>query len=36
MTEADWLRCTGPMLDFVRGKASERKLRLFAWYMITG
>jgi len=30
MTEAEWLVCTGPMLDFVRGKASERKLRLFA------
>jgi hypothetical protein len=32
MTEAEWLACTdpGPMLAFLRGKASERKLRLFA------
>lgn len=30
MTEKEWLDCTGPMLDFVRGKASERKSRLFA------
>jgi hypothetical protein len=32
MTEAQWLACTDPkrMLDFVRGKASERKPRLFA------
>jgi hypothetical protein len=32
MTEAEWLACTnsGPMLDFLQGKASERKLRLFA------
>jgi hypothetical protein len=32
MTEAEWLACTdpGPMLDFLKGRASERKLRLFA------
>jgi hypothetical protein len=32
MTEAEWLTCTDPkvMLDFLRGKASNRKLRLFA------
>lgn len=32
MTEAEWLACTdpGPMLAFLKGKASERKLRLFA------
>ena len=32
MTEAEWLACTEPtpMLDFLRGKASDRKLRLFA------
>jgi hypothetical protein len=32
MTEQDWLACTNPykMLEFLRGKASERKLRLFA------
>lgn len=30
MTEAEWLACTDPtaMLDFLRDKASERKLRL--------
>ena len=32
MTEQEWLNCTDPkpMLDFLRGKASNRKLRLFA------
>jgi hypothetical protein len=43
MTEADWLACTDPdwMLVFLRGRASERKLRLFAcacvrrvWHLI--
>src|SRR5580704_10224134 len=32
MTEQEWLACTDPkpMLDFLKGKASNRKLRLFA------
>jgi hypothetical protein len=32
MTEADWLNCAdpNPLLKFVRGKVSERKLQLFA------
>jgi len=32
MTEAEWLACNDPreMLDFLRGQASDRKLRLFA------
>lgn len=31
MTEAEWLTCTdpGPMLEYLKGRASERKLRLF-------
>jgi hypothetical protein len=44
MTEAEWLACKDPtpMLKFLRGKVSERKLRLFAcgccrlvWYLLT-
>src|SRR5262245_16906553 len=32
MTEAEWLACNSPrqMLDSMRGKLSDRKLRLFA------
>src|SRR4051812_38212731 len=32
MKQADWLSCTdpSPMLEWLRGRASERKLRLFA------
>jgi hypothetical protein len=32
MNEAEWLRCAGPspMLEFLKGKVSERQLRLFA------
>ncbi len=32
MTELEWLECNvpGPMLEFLLGKVSDRKLRLFA------
>jgi hypothetical protein len=32
MSDAEWLACTDPtpMLEFLRGKASDRKLRLYA------
>src|SRR5262245_8353076 len=32
MTEAEWLACNDPrpLLEFMRGRASDRKLRLFA------
>jgi hypothetical protein len=44
MTEQEWLACTDPtpMLDFLKFRASDRKLRLFGvaccyriWHLLT-
>lgn len=46
MTEQEWLKCTspGPMLEFLRSNASDRKFRLFScacvrrqvWHLLDG
>jgi hypothetical protein len=44
VTEQEWMTCNdpGPMLDFLQGKATDRKMRLFAvaccrrvWYLLS-
>jgi hypothetical protein len=38
MTEAEWIDCADPtpMLEFLRGRASERKLLLFVSHCMNG
>lgn len=38
MTEAEWLACADPtpMLEFLRGKVSDRKLRFIALAVLKG